>query len=354
MVGVPGLRIAWLLLALSLAAGSAGCSTIGYYWQAMRGQLELVQRARPLHEVIADPDTPAALKDRLEQVREMRDFASRALGLPDNGSYRRYAHLGRAYVVWNVFAADAFSTQPREWCFPIAGCVGYRGYFREADARAFAREQAAAGLDVFVAGVPAYSTLGWLDDPLLDTFIHYPQIEVARLIFLELSHQVRYLPGDTTFNESFAVTVETEGVQRWVRAHGTPDMLAAFEQAQARKHDFLALIERTRARLDALYRSGETDRTRLALDKARAFATMRAEYADIRQRWGGFAGYDWWFAQPLNNAQLASVALYTQLVPGFQRVLREQGGDLRAFYAEVGRLAELPPEARARRLEAAP
>lgn len=339
-----------LLLLVVLAAASAGCSSIGYYWQAMRGQLELMHKARPIADVIADPDTPAELKGTLSQVQSMRDFASRELALPDNGSYRRYADLGRPFVVWNVFATDEFSTRPTEWCFPVAGCVGYRGYFREDDARAFARDQARRGFDVYVGGVLAYSTLGWLNDPVLSTFIHYPSVEVARLIFHELSHQVVYLEGDTTFNESFAVAVENEGVRRWVRAHGTDDMRRAFEQAQSRKGDFLALIERTRARLDALYGESGLDSMQMRQRKVQVFDDMRAEYAALKRAWGGFAGYDWWFAEPLNNAQLASVAMYTQLVAGFEALLRDSAGDMRAFYEEVARLAKLPEPARTARL----
>jgi len=339
-----------LVLLLALAASSAGCSSIGYYWQAMRGQLELIRKARPIPEVIADPGTPDALKGTLAQVESMRDFASRQLALPDNGSYRRYADLERRYVVWNVFATEAFSTTPKEWCFPVAGCVSYRGYFRESDARAFARKQAKAGLDVYVGGVPAYSTLGWLNDPVLSTFIHYPSVEIARLIFHELSHQIVYVDGDTTFNESFAVAVENEGVRRWVRAHGTDEMRRAFEQAQSRKWDFIALIERTRERLDALYGESGIDAAQARARKAQAFEAMRAEYAALKRGWGGFSGYDWWFAQPLNNAQLASVAMYTQLVPGFEALLRDSGGDMRRFYEEVARLAELPEAERSARL----
>jgi len=347
----PSLRLRLMLVvALSTLTGAAGCSPIGYYWQAMRGQMELVRKSRPIADVIADSATQPKLRETLRQVSVMRDFASRELALPDNGTYRRYADLGRAFVVWNVFAAEEFSTHAKEWCFPIAGCVGYRGYFSEAAARAFAQEQEKAGLDVYVGGVPAYSTLGWLDDPVLSTFIHYPSTELARLIFHELSHQVVYVKGDTTFNESFAVAVETEGVQRWVRAQGDAQMQAAFDQAQSRRHDFVDLVERTRANLDALYGEDGLEKAELRRRKAAVFADMRAEYALLKQAWGGFSGYDWWFAQSLNNAQLASVALYTQLVPAFQALLQAHDGDMRRFYAEVERIGKLPAEERNRLL----
>jgi predicted aminopeptidase len=334
-------RLMAVVALVAVLATGAGCGTLGYYWQALGGQMELARKARPIPEVIADPATSGDLKLKLERVREIRDFASRALALPDNGSYRQYADLQRHFVVWNVFAAPEFSVQPREWCFPVAGCVGYRGYFAQADADGFAAGLRRERLDVFVAGVPAYSTLGWLDDPVLSTFIAYPEAELARLIFHELSHQVAYAKGDSTFNESFAVTVETEGVKRWIDAKGTPENRAAFEASQEHRGDFAALVQRHRDALAQLYAS-DLAQERMRAEKARAFDVMRADYAALKARWGGFSGFDWWFEQPLNNAQLASVAIYTQLVPGFQRLLAAAGGDLPRFYAEVKSLAKLP------------
>jgi predicted aminopeptidase len=337
----------WLLatVLLLVLAGFAGCSTLGYYLQAMNGQLELSRKARPIPQVLEDERTPAELKVRLEQVREIREFASRELALPDNGSYRRYADLQRPFVVWNVFAAEEFSVVPRQWCFPIAGCVGYRGYFSQDGAETLAAQLRVEGLDVYVGGVPAYSTLGWMDDPVLNTFIRYPQTEIARLMFHELAHQVVYLPGDSTFNESFATAVELEGVGRWLEARGTPEQLAAFQAAQVYRRDFAGLVARFRDKLAHLYEGGgEPEAMRSA--KARIFDEMRAEYRGLREQWGGFAGYDWWFDQPLNNAQLASVAIYTQLVPGFQQLLADSGGDLPGFYAAVEALAKRPEKDR--------
>jgi predicted aminopeptidase len=339
-------------LALVLAAG--GCSTtLGYYWQAFDGQMSLVREARPIERVLEDPLTGDALKAKLERVREIRAFASRELGLPDNGSYRRYADLKRRFVVWNVFAAPRFAVEPKQWCFPVAGCVGYRGYFAEADAKAFAEALARQGLDVYVGGVPAYSTLGWLDDPILNTFINYPDVELARLIFHELSHQVAYAPGDSTFNESFAVSVENEGVERWIAQRGSAEQRAAFEASQQRKRDFAELVTDYRTRFAQAYAAAADDAERAAA-KARLQEAMRGDYAQLKARWGGFAGYDWWFAQPLNNAQLASVALYTQLVPGFEQLLAECKGDLPAYYQRVKALAKLPEPERRARLELAP
>jgi predicted aminopeptidase len=340
--------------ALLIAAGSLGaCSTLRYYWQAADGQLELKRKARPIEEVLADPQTPAALQDRLRRVQAIREFASAELALPRNGSYHRYADLQRPYVVWNVFAAPEFSVTPKTWCFPIAGCVGYRGYFAQKDAERFAEQATAQGYDVYVGGVPAYSTLGWLDDPVLNTFIGYSDTELARLVFHELAHQVAYAKGDSTFNESFAVTVELEGVRRWIARCGTPAHQRAFEQADLRKREFAELVARTRGRLRALYASNlppESMRAR----KLQTLDAMRAEHQALKIGWGGYAGYDWWFAQPINNAQLASVAIYSQLVPGFQALLAESGGELPKFYDAVRALTQLSAEQRRARLHAPP
>lgn len=340
-----GLRLFLVCLLLL----TSGCASVGYYLQSIGGQLDIWHRERPIGEVVADPATPDALREKLAAVLRMREFASRELGLPDNASYRRYADLGRPYVVWNVFAAPEFSTRPLQWCFPFAGCVGYRGYFAEADAGRFADELAAAGHDVFVGGVPAYSTLGWFADPVLNTFIRYPDPGIARLIFHELAHQVVYVRDDSVFNESFAVTVEQEGVGRWLERHGSTQDKSVYERMRRQREDFTRLIQSYRERLDALYTSGlapEAMRER----KKRIFGEMRGDYEQLKAGWGGSRGYDQWLAHPPNNAQIASVAIYTQMVPAFQALLREQGGDLPAFYRAVGELAAMPKEERTARL----
>lgn len=343
----PGTR---LLALLSVALCLGGCGSLSFYWQALDGQWELTRRSRPLAEVIADAGTPESLRARLRLVQAMRAFAVTELHLPDNQSYRKYADLQRPYVVWNVFATEEFSVRPREWCFPIAGCVGYRGYFRESAAREFAESLRGQGLDIFVGGVPAYSTLGYLDDPVLNTFIGYAESEVARLIFHELSHQVVYLKGDTTFNESFATAVEMEGVRRWIAQHGTPAQQLAFDQAQRRKRDFLTLIETHKQTLAQLYQSGRPA-DEMRAQKAQVFDRMRAQYDDLKLQWGGFAGYDFWFRQSLNNAQLASLALYTRYEPGFTRMIQNAGGDMDTFYRQVKELAKQPEARRSAILE---
>jgi predicted aminopeptidase len=329
----------------------AGCSTVRYYWQAAMGQWQVQNAARPLEAVLTDPATDARLRARLETARGLREYASRSLALPDNGSYRRYADLKRPYVVWNVFAAAEFSVEPRQWCFPVAGCVTYKGWFHEAAARRFAQQLAGEGFDVFVYGVPAYSTLGWFDDPLLNTFMHYPRAEVARLVFHELAHQVVYAPGDSTFNESFATAVERDGVRRWLAREGTPDERAEFEAMGQRRQGFVALVERTRAQLAALY-ARPLEAAALRAEKARVFEDMRTAYQGLKRGWGGFAGYDRWFDQPLGNAHLASVAVYTQQVPAFEALLAVCGGDHGRFHAAGKQLAALPNDRRAAALAA--
>ncbi len=332
------MRARWLAAAALLAL--SGCESLSYYAQAMGGQLELMHRAQPLDEWIANPSTPPALRRRLELAARMREFATRELALPDNGSYRSYAELGRPYAVWNVFAAPEFSVRPVESCFPVAGCVAYRGFFAREDAERYAAKRGAAGLDVFVYGVPAYSTLGWFDDPLLSSFIRYPEAELARLMFHELAHQVVYVKGDTTFNESFAVTVEDEGVRRWLTAQGRNAELVAYREADARKREFVALIEDARARLARLYAEPLAPPAMREAKRAE-FTRLTERYAALKARWGGYAGFDRLMAAP-NNALLASVTAYTRLVPAFRRELAAAHGDLGAFYDRVKALARLP------------
>jgi predicted aminopeptidase len=339
-----------LAFVLAFAGGLCGCTNIGYYYQAVEGQMQIWNRSRPIAQVIDDTHTSPQVRERLSLVLRVRDFASGELALPDNGSYRKYADLERPFVVWNVFAAAEFSVAPKEWCFPIAGCVGYRGYFNQARAEQFGEELRRNGLDVFVIGIPAYSTLGWFDDPVLNTVMRYPDAELARLIFHELAHQVVYVPGDTVFNESFAVAVELEGIDRWLAREGDAAKRAAFELYERRKGAFIDLVMKYRDGLKTLYASAVSD-TEKRQQKADTFAAMKAEYLTLKSSWGGFAGYDRFFAEELNNAHLVPVATYSELVPGFRRVLAENGGDLKRFYAAVRKIGKLPKEQRQAKLK---
>jgi len=345
-------RLTRLILLALLLPALAGC---GYYLQSIHGQWEVLSKRQPIEALLADPQTPAALRDKLRSAQQMRRFASERLALPDNGSYRDYADLGRPFVVWNVFAARPLSLQLETWCFPVAGCVGYRGYFNEAEARAYAAGLQAQGLETYVAGISAYSTLGWFDDPLLNTVLDRPPARLAGLMFHELAHQRVYVQDDTAFNEAFASTVEQEGVRRWLARQGDAQQRAQYARFRQRQDDFVDLVSATRDRLAALYASAQTEAEKHA-QKAAIIAELRSAYAALKQRWGGYAGYDAWFAGPLNNPQLAAVTTYRDGVPAFQALLAAQGGDLAAFYREVEALGELPVEerqARLRRLSAA-
>ena len=339
------------ILVTMMAASLGGCANIGYYFQAVGGQMEIWNRSRPIEKLVSDDHTDAKLRERLSLVLKVREFASRELALPDNQSYRKYADLQRPFAVWNVFATGEFSIAPVEWCFPFAGCVAYRGYFGEQGAQKFAAGLRSKGHDVLVAGIPAYSTLGWFDDPVLNTFIFYPNAEIARLTFHELAHQVVYISGDTVFNESFATAVELEGVERWLSQAGTREERAAFEATQVYKRGFIELVMKFRGRLGELYASplGEEEKRR---KKAETFAELGAEYLHLKKSWKGFAGYDRFFAGELNNASLVPVATYSELVPAFRRLLAESDGDFRRFYAKVKELGKLSADERGARLGA--
>lgn len=352
-VGGSGLGV--LLLSLGTLCLTSGCSSVGYLWQSAGGHLSLLHSARPVNDWVQDPQTDAALRERLQLSQRMRDFAIQELDLPDNRSYRRYADLHRGAAVWNVVAAPELSLTLQTWCFPVVGCVGYRGYFDEAAAQTAGDALRAEGLEVSVYPVPAYSTLGmsnWLGgDPLLNTFIRWPEGELARLIFHELSHQVVYAAGDTAFNESFATTVEQIGAQRWLSRFGDEAARREYAALEQRRQDFRALTGRTRAALLALYASPLGDEAKRQR-KAALFAQMRADYAALRDGpWHGFAGYDRFFAQA-NNASLGVLGAYLQWVPAFQALFQQEGENFPRFYAAVQRLADLPRPEREQALRA--
>ncbi|HXQ31511.1 MAG TPA: aminopeptidase [Steroidobacteraceae bacterium] len=322
-------------LVVLLALGPlAGC----YLLETTRGQFELNERRVPIATLLAEPGTPAPLKARLELATRLRDFASRELGLPDNSSYRAYADVGRPYVVWNVVAAPEFSVDPKTWCFPVAGCVAYRGYFAEARARRFALGLESRGYDVAVGGVPAYSTLGHFADPVLNTMLGWDESELAALVFHELGHQLLYVKNDTAFNEAFATVVENEGVRRWLAATGNGSALREFQERAARYAEVAALVAEARARLKLLYARRLPPAQMRAL-KAEELARLKADYAARRAQLG--PGYEWLFGANLNNALLASVATYQDCVPGLEARLEQAGHDLPQFYAAARALAKL-------------
>ncbi len=325
--------------------GLSGCTAISFYWQALNGQAEILNKSRPIENVIQDRETKPELKQRLTTLIAIRDYASKELKLPDNKSYRSYADLERPYVIWNVFATTEFSTELAQWCFPIAGCVNYRGYFSKDGAETFAKNLAKDMTDAFVGGVPAYSTLGYFNDPILNTFIHYPEMELARLLFHELAHQIVYVQDDSMFNESFASAVEEAGVERWLQSKAGRGLSGDWQAAQQRRGEFQDLVLKYQERLKSLYATDLSNEAK-RLAKQQTFRDLRDDYQSLKQSWGGYTGYDRWFGQELNNAHLASIAIYNELVPAFRALLTKEQGDFAKFYDAAKRVAKMDKEAR--------
>ena len=324
-----------LLAACGLVSPLSGC----YVMQAASGQLDVMASSRPIPSVLADPGTPPATRTRIELASEARDFAIHELALPDSGSYERYADLGRPYALWNVVATPEFSLQPLRWCFPVAGCVTYRGYFSESGAQAMAWKLAARGDDTAVEGVATYSTLGHFQDPLLSTMLGWRDTRLVGTIFHELAHERLYVAGDSEFNEAFASVVEEAGVRLWLAARGGEREIAAYDASKHREVEFVALLREARTRLVKLYSSG-LPAAEMRIEKNREFGLLKFDYQVLKGGWGGYAGYDAWFARPINNARLASVATYHDCVPGLEREL-VAAGSLPAFYARADELAKL-------------
>jgi predicted aminopeptidase len=334
-----------LLLVVACAIGLQGCGTL-YVMQAAGGEFQVMRARKPIDRVLADPHTPQSLRDTLTQVQAAREFASRELKLPDNRSYRTYADVHRKYVVWNVVATPEFSVRPQQWCFPIAGCVAYRGYFKEKKAKSFAAELSRQGFDVTLDGVPAYSTLGKFADPVLSTMIVYGSDELAAIIFHELAHQLLYVKNDTQFNEAFATTVENTGLERWLTFNGHPDRYKEFQQYNEHEHEFVDLFVRTRKQLVTLYASG-VPVADMRTQKAKTFADLASQMQELEKRLGLHSPvYAEWIKEGLNNARLASEANYNDCLPGFERLLGTSGNDLALFYAAAKQLARLPKEER--------
>jgi predicted aminopeptidase len=343
---VCGVRALLLAAACTLLSG---CGTL-YLMQAASGQWQVLRQRVPIDRLLADARTPPALRAHLQEVRAAREFASRELGLPDNSSYRSYADIGRPYVVWNVVAAPEFSVSPKRWCFPVAGCVAYRGYFREQRAREFAAALAVRGFDVSVDGVPAYSTLGKFADPVLSSMLRYGDDELAATIFHELAHQLLYVRDDSEFNEAFATTVEAAGLERWLTHQGASERLQQFRERQAHTAAFVSLLAQSRARLALLYASGVA-REPMRAGKAQIFIALAADIRALELREGVSSPlYEEWIAAGLNNARLASVSTYFGCVPGFTRLLTQAGNDLTRFYAAARELARQPRALRHARL----
>ncbi len=327
-----------------------GCASLEYYAGLVQGQADLLNRARPIPEVLADDTVPPSVRASLAELTEARRFAIDTLGLPETGSYRDYADLGRPYAVWNVIAAGRFSVEPRRWCFPVTGCIPYRGYFAAERAQVEAQSLAEQGFDVYVAGARAYSTLGWFDDPILNTMLYRDPALRVEILFHEMAHQKLYVPGDGSFNEAFATFVAQMGTERWLQKRGAPaDRIEAYRRRLDQRRAFNALLRRTRERLAALY-ARDLPESAMAADKRRLFKKLQQEYAGWKHT-AGTDAWDAWMAQELNNAHLALVGTYLDRVPAFGRLLARCENELPCFYRQVEKLAQKDPATRQACLE---
>ncbi len=354
-----------LFLFFGAIALLTGCKTVGYYGQAAIGQYEIFSRQEPIETVMERPDTRPQLREKLQLVLDIRRFAEEEMHLKTDGHYSRYADLGRRFVVWNVYAAPEFSLKPKKWWYPIVGSLDYRGFFSEKDAREAAARLTKQGYDVFVGGVEAYSTLGWFKDPMLNTFIHHAPPDLAEILFHELAHQRVFAKGDTDFNEAFATAVGEEGTRRWLAVHGDEKARADYQTELRRKDQFVALVMQARAELQTVYGEEAGGKSHgqkhplspaLVADRRAAkeavLARLRANYAELKSEWGGYAGYDDWFNRPINNARLNTIAAYYKLVPAFEQLLAQHSGNLTRFYAESKVMAALSKEKRQERMAA--
>jgi predicted aminopeptidase len=380
-----------LLLPFLAAAGLSSCSTMRFYSQAVGGQMEMLRKARPVAEVMADSKSKPLLKQKLSTVDDILDFAEKELHLPAKGQYRRYANLGRRHAVWVVFAAPEFSVKPKTWSYPLLGKLAYRGFFEEKLATAEADKLRAEGFDVYVAGVDAYSTLGFFRDPLLNTFIGRSDADLAELIFHELTHQRLYLSGDTDFNEAFATAVGQEGARRWLRARDRIKELAQYEKELRVEREFIKLVLETREELKSVFapppivrghRAGDgrglrairgdsidslfdlpTDCSEkkyqsslasgmpgLLEKKTKAFSRLKQRALALDARHGGSLKLERWFKKPVNNARLATVSSYYEMLPGFEALLKQRGGDLEQYMADIGTMRQLKHDDRRQRI----
>ena len=322
-----------------------GCESMHYYSQAVQGQYQILEKRQPISGILADSESPEFLRQRLAFILEVRQFAKNDLQLPVKNHYLTYVDLKRPYVVWNVFAAPEFSLVPKTWCYPFVGCAAYRGYFSPKNADQYAAKLKRQGYDVYVAGVSAYSTLGWFDDPVLSSFLHYSEMQSAALIFHELAHQVLYVKGDTAFNESFATTVEQEGLQRWLAATPSADDYGDYLRQYNCEQQFIHLILKYRQRLETVYQSDDSATVKRE-KKAAVIAELRAEFNRLKSLENGLAAYDNWINSSLNNAKFVSVSAYHAFVPAFKKMLQQSQGNLSQFYGACRELGQAPKNKR--------
>jgi len=346
------LKSIWIqiIFGVILAVVLTGCESIVYYKQLISGQIAILNKKQPIHELLDNPDTPEKLKEKLRLVMDIRTFAKDELFLPVKNQYLSFVELERPFAGWNMWATPEFSFSPKTWCYPIIGCAIYRGYFSKKDAFDYGHQLETQGYDVYIGGVAAYSTLGWLDDPVFSTFIYRSDIKLAALIFHELSHHLLYVSDDTTFNESFAIAVEQEGLRRWLTIKDNPKASEIYKMAYRRQRQFIELVMKYRKELETLY-AKDLSKSEKRHAKAAVFEKLKDEYRLLKQHWGGYSGYDFWMYQKMNNAKLISVSTYHDLVPAFLELLKTCNNDLKVFYKKCQDLSKKSKEERLAYLE---
>ncbi len=326
-----------------------GCSTLSYYSHVARGHMDVMSKRTSVNKVLADEEADAKLKEKLQFVLQVREFAVENMHLPDNRSYQVYADIGRPYITWNVVATPAYSLRPEQWCFLFAGCVVYRGFFAEQKAEAFAQPLRDEGKDVVVYGATAYSTLGWFADPILNTMLRQNKLSLAAVIIHELAHQQLYIKDDSRFNEAFATAVQYIGLERWLALYGTEEEKGFYQRALQKRAMFNDLVKASRAKLELLYSSSLPEAEK-AERKAAIYAELKASHAEMQARFGGKTGYERWFSESLNNAKLVTVATYYDLVPFFRHMFTQEK-TLPAFYEAVKALGKQKPADRQRLID---
>ncbi len=326
-----------------------GCTSLGYYWEKVQGQAEILNKQQPIQAVIENPKTTASVKAKLINVQQARKFASDVLLLPDNDSYRNYADIGRDYVVWTVVATPPYSIKPKEWCFLIVGCLSYRGYFSKQSAEDFAAKLKKQGMDVYVSGIKAYSTLGWFDDPLLNTMLYKSEAYRVGIIFHELAHQKIYVENDTAFNEAFATSVELEGIKAWFKHEAKQQKFKKYLISKKRDKVFKHLLKNSRTQLKKLYAENKTSQ-QLQVGKKSIFTQLQVDYTKFKHHWHGYTGYDKWMSQGLNNAHLALVATYNDWLPAFSHLFENTNRNYQLYYKKIKQLTELDKNQREKQL----
>ena len=325
----------------SLICLLSGCATLNYYAQSMQGQFELMHKQQKISALLDDNTVPDSLRNKLHTVLELRDFSINRLGLPENDSYFSYADIGRDYVIWNIFANPEFSLEPLNWCYLIIGCLSYRGYFSKTEAEKHETQLKQQGYDTYLGGVAAYSTLGWFDDPVLNSMLRWNESYLASVMFHELAHQQLYVKNDTELNESYADAVAHIGVTKWLQQKADKKYLLEYLQAQEQENVFVELINRYKLRLNKLYQSIDEDQIKQQRKKA-ILEEMKNEFFELSKDWIKNP-YKNWFSSDINNAKLAAVITYRKYLSAFLEIYEKLNNDLPRFYSFSRSLSKCKP-----------